>query len=144
VSNTVLIDTGPLYAIFDKRDRYHGSCLHTLKELGDAGIVTCWPVLTEVVHLLERANCTNAVNGLFNLFETPQWRVLELDDGAVPWLRSFMSRYGDRPADLADAALCYLAESRGITAVFTLDGDFSVYRIHDSTALDVIHGPEPD
>jgi len=41
-----------------------------------------------------------------------------------------MERYADRPMDLADATLVALAEELGVRRIFTLDADFSIYRIH--------------
>lgn len=42
-----------------------------------------------------------------------------------------MSKYTDRPMDLADAALVRVAEREGIRKIFTVDGeDFAVYRLH--------------
>jgi len=42
-----------------------------------------------------------------------------------------MSKYADRPMDLADAALIRVAEREGIRRIFTVDrDDFSVYRLH--------------
>ena len=42
-----------------------------------------------------------------------------------------MRKYGDRPMDLADAALVRVAEREGVQTVFTVDrADFAVYRLH--------------
>ena len=60
----------------------------------------------------------------------------------VPWIIAFLERYATAEAQLADAALMYLAEREGIDTVFTLDRrDFSIYRTTDGRALTII--PEP-
>ena len=43
--------------------------------------------------------------------------------------------------DLADASLIALAESTGYRRIFSLDSDFSVYRLMDGSALEVMPGP---
>ena len=50
-----------------------------------------------------------------------------------------MRRYETIGAQLADAALVYLAEQENIRTVFTLDRrDFSVYRLKRNRALKLI------
>ena len=62
-----------------------------------------------------------------------------MDKEAMPWLESFLRRYRNIGAQLADAALVYLAEREGITKVFTLDRrDFSVYRYGKNRSLRII------
>ncbi|HVH29280.1 MAG TPA: hypothetical protein VM818_21145 [Vicinamibacterales bacterium] len=43
----VLVDVGPLVAIFDRADPKHEACVTTLKTL-----VTVWPAFTEAMYLL--------------------------------------------------------------------------------------------
>jgi uncharacterized protein len=50
-----------------------------------------------------------------------------LDD--LPRLAAIMKKYGDLPADLADASLVALCERRGVTTVASIDSDFDVYRL---------------
>ena len=62
-----------------------------------------------------------------------------LDASSFEWIARFMQQYADLPAQLADAALMYLAEREGIDAVFTLDRrDFSVYRLRNGRSVTVI------
>jgi len=49
-----------------------------------------------------------------------------------------METYADRPMDLADATLVALAEQRDDHRVFTLDGDFHVYRFKGRRRFDVV------
>ena len=65
--------------------------------------------------------------------------LLTLDAPAVPWIAGFMRRYEAIGAQLADAALVYLAERENIHRVFTLDRrDFSVYRLKRNRVLTLI------
>jgi predicted nucleic acid-binding protein len=50
-----------------------------------------------------------------------------------------MERYATLGAQLADAALVFIAEREGIETVFTLDRrDFTVYRTSDGRALTLV------
>jgi predicted nucleic acid-binding protein len=62
----------------------------------------------------------------------------DLTTGEVDRMAVLMAKYQDRPMDLADAALVVVAESRGLSQVFTLDRDFHIYRTSDGSALQTI------
>ena len=61
---------------------------------------------------------------------------LGLGDEAGPVL-GLIERYANVPMSLADACLVRLAEMTGLP-VCTLDSDFTIYRAHGRTALDLI------
>lgn len=83
--------------------------------------------MTEAAWLLR--STSNGVDKLFEQIQQGLIRPLELDTAAVSWMRVFLERYRDLPAQLADASLCYLADREAIETIFTLDRrDFTVYR----------------
>ena len=132
----VLLDTGPLVAILSRRDDYHRVCVEQLRELSPP-LLTCWPVLTEAAWLLRKEPL--AIQRLFQGFETGLLKLLTLDETAAPWIATFLHRYRELGAQLADACLVYLAEHEQIETVFTLDRrDFSVYRLSDKRALSIL------
>ena len=47
----IIIDTGPIVAIFDRDDKYHQRCIEILKGIKEPLITTC-PVITEAFYLL--------------------------------------------------------------------------------------------
>jgi len=47
----------------------------------------------------------------------------------VPRIRALMDKYRDVPMDLADASIVRVAEREGMIDVFTLDKDFTIYRV---------------
>jgi hypothetical protein len=49
---STLIDAGPLIALFDRDDKYHQKIVGFLKDRSPR-LVSTWPVLTEVTHLLD-------------------------------------------------------------------------------------------
>jgi len=133
MSRAVLVDTGPLVAVLSRADQYHAACIQQLKSLR-LPLLTSWPVLTEAAWLL-RTN-PSAVQRLLSSTQSGFIRVLELDESAAAWITTFMNRYQDLGAQLADASLVYLAERENIGTVFTLDRrDFSVYRYKGNQAF---------
>ena len=52
-------------------------------------------------------------------------------------MMALMEKYDDLPMDLADSSIVVAAESLGVNRVFTLDSDFTVYRINGTQAFEV-------
>ncbi len=122
----ILVDTGPLVALFDVRDGDHVACRETLKALG-MPLRTTVPVLTEAFHLLGPGERPAAA--LSEFVVSGGLGCWLLDDAALVRAFELMTRYADRPMDLADASLVVAAERLRATRIFTLDrGDFSAYR----------------
>ena len=122
---TILVDSGPLVALFSRRDKHHARVAAFLA--GFAGVMlTTWPVVTEVCHLISRENRIKflqwaAAGGIM---------VRDMGDDAVSAMLPFMQKYDDLPMDVADASLLLLGQQTGILDVLTIDvADFSVYRL---------------
>ena len=64
---------------------------------------TVWPVLTEVMYLL--AGHPIAQHDIWEMIVRGAVEVLPLGLGDVPRIQVLMKQYGNRPMDLADAAL---------------------------------------
>jgi predicted nucleic acid-binding protein len=123
----VLVDTGPLVALFDRDDAHHTRCVEALRAIRRP-LITVWPVLTEAAHLLSFSFL--AQDSLWELLERGGLRVADLVSSEIPRLRALMRKYSDHPMDLADAALVRVAEREGLRTIFTLDHtDFGVYRL---------------
>ncbi|QDZ39151.1 PIN domain-containing protein [Euhalothece natronophila Z-M001] len=128
----VIVDTGPIVAILSASDRHHEICVETLKEINPP-LITTWPVLTEVQYLL-RQNPT-ALQGLFLAFEQGLFVLEPLSPEALPWLQKILNKYQEITPQLADVSLMYLAETKAIKTIFTLDRrDFSIYRFTNKQA----------
>jgi predicted nucleic acid-binding protein len=131
----VLVDTGPLVALLSKRDAWHSVCMDEFELLGP-GLWTCWPVITEAVHILGRPG---PVATLLRQVHRDNIRLLPLDESDLPAIRRIMTRYSDQGFDLADACLMHLAERDGISRVFTLDRrHFTVYRLSNGKMLELL------
>ncbi|QXD14185.1 PIN domain-containing protein [Rhodocaloribacter litoris] len=133
-----ILDTGPLVAFFNPRDRYHTWALEQTRDLA-APLVTCEAVLTEAYHLLGRVpRARAALRRWIRLgrVTTP----LHFDEQAHEVMR-LLEQYADQSMDFADACVVRLAELLELP-VFTLDvQDFSVYRLHRRKTISLIRPP---
>jgi predicted nucleic acid-binding protein len=123
----ILVDTGPLVALFDPADGAHERCVSRLKTIKEP-ICTTTPVLTEAFHLLSPGSTGCA--RLMQFIEQRGLTVYFLDDQTLDRAFELMVTYADRPMDFADASLVTAAEALKLRKVFTLDrSDFDVYRV---------------
>ena len=132
----IIVDTGPLVAYFNRRDRWHRWTVDHMAML-DPPLVTCEPVLTEACFLIQRAGGRPA-----DLIHKIAQRGLEigidLEDDA-PGIESLMRRYADTPMSLADACLVRLTERFSECRLFTLDSDFEHYRRNGRQVIPLLH-----
>jgi len=125
----VLVDAGPLIALLDRDDAYHARCAAAVRGIRGP-LVTAWPVVTEAMYLL--ADTPGGQEALWTLLQSGAVVLRDLGKLDVPRMRELMLKYRDLPMDLADASLVRLAERDGMRDIFTVGGDFSVYRLHGS------------
>lgn len=122
----VLVDTGPLVALADRRDANHAACTVWLRDYRGR-MVTTWAVLAEVSHLVPSVQAGIAI---LRWSLTTGIDVLPLGRDELLAATDWMERYADRPMDLADASLVVAAMATGVTTVWTLDrSDFETYRL---------------
>ena len=132
----ILLDTGPIVALFDSSDAYHDLCVEVLKGISQP-LITTWPVLTEAFYLLGFS--WKAQDNLWEFIMRGGIEILSLDEKMHARCRELMKKYQDLPMDLADGALIVLAEYREINEVFTLDHkDFKIYRSHKRKKLKLL------
>ncbi len=132
----VLLDTGPLVAIFHAGDHRHEACVEALHSL-PSPLLSCWPVITEALWLLRRDRI--AVQRLLRSIGTSFLHLLPVSDKEASAIADLMERYEDMSAQFADASLVYLAHREEIETIFTLDRrDFSVYRTARKRAFEIV------
>jgi len=122
----ILIDSGPLIALFDTNDKYHKKSLAFIKK-NTLPLVTSLASITEVLHLLDFNR-----NAQIDFLDWISKDALEIQNIEVPdfnSIRDLTIKYKDLPMDFADACLVYLAEKLSIVQIATIDRDFSIYRI---------------
>lgn len=126
-----LLDTGPLVAWLDKSDGDHARVAAFFAGYGGR-LLTTWPVLTEVCHLLPR----HVSGRIMRWVAAGGTEVAELAPPAADEIAAMMEKYSDLPMDVADASLVWLAGRRGLRQVITLDEtDFGIYRLPDGKRL---------
>jgi predicted nucleic acid-binding protein len=134
----VLLDTGPLIAVLDRRDaRHHWACEQF--DSFDAPFLTCEAVLTEACFLAKRI-----LRGIDAVLDTLARGTVVLDFSArseIPALASLLHRYSNVPMSLADACLVRMTELRQDARLLTLDRDFLIYRRHDREPIPAILPP---
>jgi predicted nucleic acid-binding protein len=136
VSRNVLVDAGPLVALFSRKDSNHDLCVSASKAMAPP-YLTSWPVLTETAWLLRHYPL--AVKELLQSIGKDFLKILDLDQHFVGWSTAFLERYENIGVQLADASLVYLAERERVFEVFTLDRrDFTVYRTTRNRALKIV------
>jgi uncharacterized protein len=132
-----ITDAGPLIALIDGDEPDHDRCRAALDELR-LPLLTTWPAFTEAMYLLGRAAGWPGQNALWRLVLRGDLDVAAPTSEANARAAHLMKTYADRPMDLADATLVALAEERDTNRVFTLDGDFHVYRFKGRRRFEVI------
>ena len=134
----ILTDTGPLVALVNKNDPNHGRSLDATKRLPAEPLVTTWPCFTEAMYLVFQAGGYPAQAELWRWRTTGRLTLHDLTGNEIDRMVALMDKYKDRPMDLADASLVVAAERLGVQRIFTLDSDFSIYRLADGSALECI------
>lgn len=123
----VLVDTGPLLALYSSEDAHHDACIEQMNLLPVGKAYTCWPVLTEAAYMLR--NRPQQRDDLLQAVIDGGLVLLRLTDRDMEGVRNIFRTYHDQDVDLADACLVHLARREGIRTVFTLDRrHFGVYR----------------
>jgi len=134
----VLMDTGPLVASINRRDRYHSWVRDRLGEIAPP-MFTCEPVLAEACFLLQDIPAGSAA--VLELVERGVLRVEFQLPSHVRSLAALIAKYSNVPMSLADACLVRMTELHEDSVVMTLDGDFLIYRRHGRQAIPVLMPP---
>ncbi|MDR0876532.1 MAG: PIN domain-containing protein [Treponema sp.] len=124
--NTVLIDAGPLIALFDKDDKYHKKIKKFVSN-GRFKFVSTTAVFTEVTHMLDFN-----INVQIDFLEWVMNRgivLCEILQSDIAGIIVLTRKYADRPMDFADATLVVAAEKTGIRKIISIDSDFDIYRL---------------
>ena len=125
---SILVDAGPLIALFDRSDAHHARVRELIRDR-QFQLITTWPVVTEVSHMLDfdvRAQLD------FLRWVSARGVILhEIDEEALERIIELTSKYQDRPMDLADASLVVAAKQLKLHEVISVDRDFDIYRTAD-------------
>jgi len=122
----VLVDTGPIVAFLNGRDRHHGWAVDALRQL-QPPMLTCEAVLSEAAFLLRAT--PGGGDSVMDLVRRGVIRVAFDLTAEVTAVSALMRRYRSLPMDLADACLVRMSELHADCTLLTVDSEFrDVYR----------------
>lgn len=120
-----LADTGIIVGVVDASDQWHEWVTEQAANL-PAPYLTCEAVITEACYLLR--DVPDGAKNVFALLKSGALRIAFDLSGEVETVGALMDKYKDVPMDFADACLVRMSELQREAVVFTVDGDFRVYR----------------
>ena len=124
----ILIDSGPLIALFDRNDKYHLASVKFIKD-NNSELVTTLASITETLHLLDFNR--NAQIDFLGWVNAGAVTLAAISSDDLQRIKELTIKYSDLPMDFADACLVLLGEKLNINTVATIDRDFDVYRLKE-------------
>ena len=131
--NTILIDAGPIIALFDKDDKYHKGMVTYIKGKSYK-FVTTIAVITEVSYMLDFS--IEAQTSFLEWIMKEGVIIHEIQQNDISRIIELTKKYRDLPMDFADATLVVAAEKTGIKKIISIDSDFNVYRLPGKTKIE--------
>lgn len=133
----ILIDTSPLVSLGDRAQPEHKICAELFRK-HSSELITTLPCLTESMYLLHRLAGWKGQRALWDLVVATPIAIFPVDSDEFLRMGQLMEKYKDLPMDFADASLVVAAERLGTNRAFTLDSDFTVYRINGKKKFEII------
>jgi uncharacterized protein len=124
----VLVDSGPLIALFNGADRWHAHVIQWLQHNPKATLLSTWPVATEVCALLARRIHNDCALDFLRWVQRGGLTLEAAVDGSVTEVLRISERFASLPFDLADASIAETSARLKIKHVLSIDADFDVYR----------------
>lgn len=131
----ILIDSGPLIALFDSSDKHHQKSVDFVKS-NKFTLITTIASVTETLHLLSFNR--NAQIDFLEWINRGGVEIFNIEHSDFIRIKELTEKYKDLPMDFADSCLVLLAEKLEITSIATIDRDFSIYRINGKKRFNTI------
>jgi len=134
----VVLDTGGIYALLDRKDPDHGRCVAAISSAAD--LIVPPLVLVEVDYWCRKGTGGPAAFSAFmGDVMAGAYRLERLDDDDIVRATKLETEYAGLDLGLVDASVIALCERLGEQAVLTLDRrDFSVVRPRHCAALHLL------
>jgi hypothetical protein len=124
----IIADTGFWVALANENDKFYTIAVQKLSTITEP-LITTWPVMTEVCHLLLKRQGVSAELSFMRSYQQGAFLIFDLNHQHVVIITQLMEKYADLPMDLADASLIVLAEYLGHGRILSTDQrDFHTYR----------------
>ncbi len=140
-STVLIVDTGPLVAVANERDRDHHR-VRVLLEAHPGPLVTTALVMAEAGWLIRHQLGVGAETALYRAVAGGELHVETLF--LVDWARvaELVDVYADIGLDAADASVVAIAERLDQTVIATLDErDFRIVRPSHTDVFELVPGP---
>lgn len=131
----ILIDSGPLIALFDASDKYHHEAVNFIKT-NKYPLVTSLASITETLYLLDFNR--NAQIDFLEWVHRGAVEIHNIERDDFERIKELTIKYRDLPMDFADSCLVYLAEKLNLHTIATIDRDFTIYRIQGRKKFKII------
>jgi predicted nucleic acid-binding protein len=125
---SVVVDAGPLIALFNSDDDDHADALEFVKAF-PGRLLTNLAVVTEVVHLLDFS--IQVQTDFLRWLSSGGLTLVNLESSDYSRIIQLMIKYADLPMDFADASIVAICERLGIRKIASIDRDFKIYRFRD-------------
>jgi uncharacterized protein len=136
----VLLDTGPLVAFINPRDRLHSWVSDQWAEVATP-LLTCEAVISEACFLLRQVH--RGEEAIMTLVQSKVIAVPFHFDEQVNAVKELLARYQSVPMSFADACMVRLSELYSNSLVMTLDSDFNIYRKDRTQIIPVLMPGNP-
>ena len=130
----VIVDAGPLVALFDKDAGEHRRVLDYFRNL-NGQLLSTVVVIAEVIYVLDFSH--KAQQDFLKWAFRGAIKLVDLTDDDGEHIIGLHAKYADCPMDFADATLVAIADRLGVCEVATLDGDFRIYRYRQRQTFDL-------
>jgi uncharacterized protein len=131
----VLLDTGPLVAVINRSDKFHGWTTTQWANI-EPPLLTCEAVISEACFLLR--NVYGGREAVINLVKNGVINIpFKLDEEAVI-IGELVKTYQSVPMSLADACLVRMSEQYIDSFLLTFDSDFLIYRRNKNQIIPLI------
>jgi predicted nucleic acid-binding protein len=116
----VLLDSGIVYAYYDRSDRWHASAVELVRSEAGALMMPA-PVVPEVDHLLGVRLGRAARRVFYRGLADASFLLVELPQERVSRVAQIDEQFAELDLGFVDSAIVALAESTGVTRVATAD-----------------------
>jgi uncharacterized protein len=117
---SVLLDTGLVYAYYDRSDRWHARARAVL-EGEQGGLILPAPVIPEVDHLLARRLGAKSRLTFYAALVEGSYLVVDLPREGYARVADLNRRFDDLELGFVDAAIVAIGEALGIRRIATTD-----------------------
>lgn len=125
----VIIDSGPLVALFNKSDTYFVKAFEFIKKFSGE-LLSTLAVVTEVFYLLDFS--VAAQLSFLKWIQDGGITIVDVQKEDMSRIIELVEKYKDLPVDFADATLVSICERFEIYTIATFDSDFYVYRMKNN------------